>query len=369
MRSHDVIVVGGGVVGCSAAFALARMGASVLVIERDRIGVHASRAAAGMLAPIAESLGEGPAFPMGLESLDLFPALVDEIRELSGIDPRYTNSGLLRVAEASEADALRERAVILEAHGCEWLDGDELRKREPRLAPLVVGALWSPREGHVDAFLLTRAYAGAAARRGAQLRLGTTVSGLLWEGEGVRGVRTSAGEFYAGDVVLCSGAWTGLVEDGARLSFPVEPVKGQMIALEGPAPNLQCIVWGRSCYLVPRDGSVRVGATEERAGFDVRTTAAGILELLSGATRLMPGLGECAFQEAWAGLRPGTPDQLPLIGPVPGAPGLTVATGHYRNGVLLSALTGLAVADWILAAKLPPELRACDPARFQRPPA
>ncbi len=367
MRSHDVVVVGGGVIGCSVAFALSRMGASVVVVERDRVGVHASRAAAGMLAPITESSDEGPGFELGLESLDLFPTLIPELQELSGIDPRYMKSGLLRVVEADEVHALRERAERLEEYGCRWLGGDEVRKREPRLAPEIAGGLWSPREGHVDGFLLTRAYAGAAARRGAQFQLGTTVWGLLREGERVRGVRTSTGELPAADVVLCQGAWTRLAEDWVPAKLPVEPVKGQMISLESPQPDLPCVIWGAGTYLVPRDGSVRVGATVERAGFDVRTTAAGISALLQGARRVMPVLGDCAFQEAWAGLRPGTPDDLPLIGPVPGLSGLTLAAGHYRKGVMLSPLTGLAVADWILSGKLPAGLGCCDPARFQRP--
>ncbi len=367
MRSGDVVVVGGGVIGCSVAFALSRMGASVVVVERDRVGVHASRAAAGMLAPITESPDEGAGFQLGLESLDLFPSLIAEIRELSGIDPRYLESGLLRVAEGDELDELRARASRLEAYGCSWLDGKEVRAREPRLAPGIEGGLWSPREGHVDGFLLTRAYAGAAARRGARFELGTTVLGLIWEGKRVRGVRTSSGELAAADVVLCQGAWTGLAEDWMPLRLPIQPVKGQMIALEAPQPDLPCVIWGAGTYLVPRDGSVRVGATVEHAGFDVRTTASGIAALLAGASRVMPMLGDCTFQEAWAGLRPGTPDDLPLIGPVPGASGLTLAAGHYRRGVMLSPLTGLAVADWILSGKLAPELAVCDPGRFQPP--
>ena len=365
MRSHDVIVVGGGVIGCSVAFALSRMGASVLLIERDRVGVHTSRSAAGMLAPITESADEeGTAFRIGLESLELFPALVAEIRELSGIDPRYTECGLLRVAEADEVDAFRERALRLEAYGCEWLDRDEVRKTEPRLALPVAGGLWSPREAYIDGFLLTRAFAAAAARRGTQLQLGTTVSGLLCEGERVRGVRTSAGEFLASEVVLCAGAWTGFISDEVRERLPIEPVKGQMIALESPDPGLPCVIWGRGIYLVPRDESVSVGATVERVGFDVRTTASGVAELIAGATHVLPVLGESTFQEAWSGLRPGTPDDLPLVGPVPGFSGLTVAAGHYRRGILLSPITGLAIADWILSEKRSPELLALDPARF-----
>ncbi len=366
MIGYDVIVVGGGVIGCAVAFALARAGVSVLVVERDRVGAHASGASAGMLAPLTESPGEGLAQAIGLEAFELFPSLVEEIRELSGIDPGFRRSGILRLAEADEVVRLREQAARLEGQGCEWLGAEELHKLDVRFAPELAGAVWSPHEGYVDGFLLTRAYAAAAARRGARFQPGTTVTGLRLRGSRVEGVRSSAGAFAAREVVLCTGAWTRLVEDWLDVSLPVEPVKGQMVALESPDPEPRFVFWGRGAYAVPRSGVLRVGATVEREGFDVRPTAAGIGSLLNGVTRLMPCVSECGLKRAWAGLRPGTPDDLPLLGPVAGVFGLTVAAGHYRTGILLSGYTGLAVADWILTGKLPELARGLDPGRFQR---
>ena len=364
MAARDVIVVGGGIIGCSVAYALSRAGASVLLVERDRIGVHASRASAGMLTPVTESSGPGALLDLGVESLELTAALIGELRELSGIDPGYRECGVLRVAGPDEVGSLRERASRLEAYGAEWLDADALRSVDVRLPDTLVGALWCAGEAQVDAFLLTRAYAAAAARRGVQLRLGTPVSGLVYDGDRVIGIRSSAGKLLAADVVLCTGAWSAAFEDESRLPIPVWPVKGQMLALEAPDPPLPFILWDPEVYLVPREGAVHVGATIEQVGFDVSPTASGMAALLHGAVNLLPVLGGSAFQRSWAGLRPGSPDGLPLLGPLPGVPGLTLAVGHHRAGVLLSALSGLAVADWIVGGKLPSERHIFDPARF-----
>jgi glycine oxidase len=371
MPRADVAVIGGGVVGCAVGYALAREGLSVVLVERDRIAAHASRAAAGMLAPITESLlqplayAEPIGFDSGIRSLELFPPLVEEIRELSGIDPQLAPSGLLRAAHAEEADGLREGATRLAELGCEWLEAEEAHKREPRLAAEIAGAVWSPREAHVDSFLLTRALAAAAARRGASFELGTQALGLLTDGDRAVGVRTGSGRIAAAEVVLCTGAWTRLAGEWAGAALPVEPIRGQMLSLEAPQPPLDSIVWGRRAYVVPRrTGNVLVGATVEEAGFEVRTTASGVASLLLGCFELLPDLTACSFRDAWAGLRPATPDRLPLIGPVPGREGLAVAAGHYRNGVLLAPLTARLVADWIVRRERSEALRLFDPARF-----
>lgn len=365
MRGSDAVVVGGGVIGAAVSFALAREGLSVVLVERDRIAAHASGAAAGMLAPLAESEGRGPLFEAGLRALELFPALVDEVRGLSGIDPQLTRSGVLRVPGWGGADAARRRARALAAWDCAWLEADQARKHEPALAPDVAGALWSPREAHVEPALLTRALAAAAAHRGARLALGSEATGLLRDGDRVVGVRLRDRTLAAAEVVLCGGAWTRFWEEGAAATLPVEPIRGQIVALESPQPALRSIVWGDEAYLVPRrDGSVLVGATVERAGFDVRTTAAGVAGLIAGGSALVPALGSSSFQRAWAGLRPATPDGLPLIGGVPGVDGLSVAAGHYRNGILLAGLTGLWIADRVVKGAFPPEAAAFDPARF-----
>lgn len=369
MKTSDVIVIGGGVVGASVAYFLAREGLSVTLFERDDLAAHASGAAAGMLAPICESGGGGALFEAGLRSLELFPALAAELRELSGVDPQYVQSGVLRVAETPEvAESLRTQASALAGNGVEWLGAAAARAREPHLADGILGALWSPREAHVYSPQLARAYAQAAARLGAQIRTGDPVLGLIRDGDLVLGVKTATGEWGSGHVVLAAGVWTRYCAEWLGERLEVEPVRGQILALDQPRPPLRTIVWSGHTYLVPKlNGSVIVGATEERVGFDRRITAAGVAGLVGAATGVVPALADCTFRQAWSGLRPDTPDHLPAIGPVPGVGGVVVAAGHYRNGVLLSPVTGQAVADWIVRRGLSPLIRPFLPERLLRP--
>ena len=367
------MVVGGGVAGCAVAFTLAREGLSVRLVERDELAGHASGAAAGMLAPVGEAGEPGSLRTLGLESLRLFPGLCDEVRMLSGIDAEYEASGLLRVA-VDEAAADRLRKCLHEsgagALGLEWLDADEAQRAEPGLAHALAGALWSPSEAHVRSPLLARGLAAAAHALGAEVEVGTHVLGLTWQADRVTGVRTSRGERRAGHVVVCTGCWAGelaewLPHDVAAFRPPIEPVRGQILSLDSPPRRLRSIVWGDDTYIVPkRDGSVVVGATEERVGFDCRVTASGMAELLAAAPRLVPELANVRFREGWAGLRPGSPDGLPGVGPVPATRGLSVAIGHARNGVLLSPLTGRIVADAILGKERSQAAEVLDPARW-----
>ena len=405
MRSSDVVVVGGGAVGCAAAWFLAREGVQVTLVERDELAGQASGAAAGMLAPVGEaeyeeeatrgdaSAGAGvtsegdfgragetgsPLVLWGMRSLDSFPELCETLREISGVDPEFEASGLLRLATSeSEERRLRAWPARLADCGLEWIDADAARAAAPGIAPDVRGALWSPREAHVRSPLLTQAYAGAARQLGARILTGVPVHGLLRDGDRFVGVRSALGDLRAGNVVVCTGAFSRELGDwlsasggagggagSAGWAPPVRPIRGQILALDAPRPGFRPILWGPA-YLVPkRDGSLVVGATEEEVGFDRKVTAEGIASLLAAARAMVPGLADCGFRNGWAGLRPGSPDGLPAIGPVPGARGLWVAAGHHRNGVLLSPVTGRLLADALTGKALPPEARVFDPVRW-----
>jgi glycine oxidase len=345
-------VIGGGAVGCAVAYQLAREGLAVRLLERDALACGASGAAAGMLTPLAEAAGGGPLLAWGLHSLERFPALVEELRERSGVDPELERSGVLRVA-ADEAEARALRALPERHPGMDlrWLEGPEARVARPGLAEGLSGGLLSPREAHLRSPLLVHAYAGAARALGARVETGVPVVGLEREGERVVGVRTDAEHIHAGAVVLCGGVLSPhlLEAAGATRPLPVAPVRGQIVLVDTPAAGLGPILWGARAYLVPkRDGSLVVGATVEHVGFDRRVTAGGVRALLEAGEALLPGLADAGFRGAWAGLRPATPDHLPLIGPWPEAPGLVVATGHHRAGVQLSPATAEIVRDGLL---------------------
>jgi glycine oxidase len=347
--ASDVVVVGGGVVGCSVAWHLARAGVAVTVLERGALAGQASGAAAGMLAPYGEAESSGPFLEWGLRSLAGFESLARELRDDSGVDPEFVRSGILRVAtDAAGLDELRRHAGAFE-DALEWLSAEELRRAAPALTPAALGALWSEREAHVRSPLLVRAYARAAEAHGARVEEGIPVVGLLRDRARVVGVETADGPRPAGAVVLCTGSWTRTAAAwlGPAMDFPIAPVRGQIVSLDAPPGALPSILWGvRGPYLVPKlDGSVVVGATTERVGFDRRVTAGAVAGLLRDAAALVPALGVATFRGAWAGLRPESPDGLPLVGPVPTVDGLVLAAGHYRNGVLLSPITGQLVAD------------------------
>lgn len=366
MKTSDVIVVGGGAIGTAIAFFLAKEGLSVTLFERDDLASQASGAAAGMLAPICESTGNEAFFELGVRSLEQFPELTAELRELSGLDPQYVPSGVLRLATtAEEAVEMRAQASRLREWGLEWLAPAEVREREPLVGEGTAGALWSPREGHVYSPMLARSYAAAAARLGAHIITGEPVLGLIRDAEQVLGVETARGHWGAGHVVLAAGLWTRYCAEWLGEQLPLEPVRGQILALDQPRPSFRSILWSGHTYLVPKlNGTVVVGATEERVGFDRRNTAAGISHLLASAAAVVPALADCTFRHAWAGLRPDTPDHLPVIGPVPGVRGVTLAAGHFRNGVLLSPITGRTVADWIARRDLNPLIHPFLPERL-----
>ena len=316
-----------------------------------------------MLLPYGEAAGEGSFLTWAERSLQWMGPLCEELRERSGVDPEFEPSGALYVARTEdEACALQEKQERLRGRHLIWFGGGAANALEPCLADGVEGALASPREAHLRSPLLVRAYAGAAESLGATIERGVAATSLRVRGDRVQGVETPLGPRDGGCVVSCTGAWAGVA---TPLALPIEPVRGQILSLEGPNPPLRRIVVGSEAYLVPkRDGSVVVGATEERVGFECRVTADGMSQLLGAAPRLVPALASAGFRHGWAGLRPATPDGLPVIDRAPDLEGLFVAAGHTRNGVLLSPATGRLVADLILGKGLPDDAQAFRATRF-----
>jgi glycine oxidase len=381
----DVLVVGGGAIGLAIADLLAGQGLATRLLEVDAVAAGASGAAAGMLAPVSEAEGDTPLLRLGLESLAEFASLCARLREETGIDPELEPSGLVHVAfsEAEHAALECKRQRLERAQreaGSEWtlalgleaLDASSLRTSGLRLGEGARSGLLSPREAHVRPPLLTRALAASARSRGASVETGVRVERLRIEAGRVLGVEASVGTIEAGTVVLAAGVWTpGLlpVDERARppaAASPIEPVRGQILSLEGPLPPLGSILWAGGIYLVPkRDGRWVVGATEERVGFDRRVTAEGIAWLLERARRVFPETARATFGGAWAGLRPVSRDGLPWIGGWPGVEGLIVASGHGRNGVLLAPVTARLVADAVLGKpRADASARAVEPGRL-----
>lgn len=364
----DVVVVGGGIVGCACAYELAKAGARVTLLEYGTTGMQATNAAAGMLAPLIEAHGPGPMLESGLRALREYPAVVQDVEAACGFDVELRLHGILKVAyTAEQLDELRERLGWQEEVRLpiEPLDGATCRELEPRLSGEVIGGVFSAAEGGVNNQLMALGLERAAAARGAVVREQAPVTGFATTAGRVTAVRSREASFACDAVVVAAGARSGHVARRLRALLPVEPVRGQMIALGGMRPPIRHVVWGPEGYLVPRaNGLVFAGATVERVGFRRRTTKAGLRGLLSMAGRLVPQLAAATQHFEWAGLRPGTPDELPLIGPVPGWENVVAATGHYRNGILLGPLTGTLVARGVDAGEWGEVPAEFSPARF-----
>ncbi len=372
-RPADVAVVGGGAIGLAIAWRACVAGLRVVVLERDRAGRGTSWHAAGMIAPVAEVTPvEEPLLELGLRSARAYPAFVAELAEAAGVDGvGYTTCGTLLVArDADEAEALERELALRLRYGLavERLRPSEARRREPALAPALRLALDVPDDHAVDPRALTAALARAVSRGGGEVREGARVAGVQARDGRVTGVALADGsQVAAGRVVLAAGTWTGEIA-GIGDPVPLAPVKGQILRLRDPAgPGLltRVIRMGPS-YITPRgDGRYVVGATSEERGFDVTVTAGAAFELLRDASELVPGISELVLEEFTAGLRPGTPDNLPAIGWAPRGPeGLLWAVGHRRGGVLLAPVTA-ELAVGLLAGETPgPALAFLDPGRF-----
>jgi glycine oxidase len=351
-NQHDVVVVGAGVIGLACAWRAAERGLRVLVIERDRPGAGASNVAAGMLAPVGEATwGEDRLLELALASHRLWPRFAEDLATAADREVGYLDLGALHVAlDRDEAAELRRRFELMRSLdlAADWLRPRACRELEPGLGSVTAG-VHAPHEAAVDPHSLVGALVAAFEAAGGQLEI-ADVTGAVLTGGRIEGVRTAEGrERRARTTVLAAGSWSAADWLPPEARPPIRPVKGQILTLRGPAAEPVCerIVVSERVYLVPRvDGRLVVGATVEEQGFDTRVTAGGVHELLREAYRALPDVAELELVEATAGLRPTTPDNLPLIGP--GAlEGLVLATGHFRNGILLAPITADRIATFL----------------------
>jgi glycine oxidase len=368
----DAVVVGGGVIGLACGWRAARRGLRVRVLERDEPGAGASRVAAGMLAPVGEAnWGEEALERLAVSSARAWPGFATELAGEAELEVGYEARGALHVAlDRDEAGQLRRRFELMDSLdlGVEWLRPRGCRELEPGLTPSCAAGVHAPGEAAVDPQALLPALVAALQNAGGELSVQAEVADPVLDGGRLAGVVTTDGrEHRAEHVVLAAGAWAGTaawLPPGARP--PVRPVKGQIVTLRGVPEQPVCtrIVVSERVYVVPRaDGRVVVGATVEERGFDLQVTAGGVLELLREAYRALPEVAELELVDARAGLRPGTPDNAPLVGPGE-LDGLVLATGHYRNGILMAPITAEAVAAYLAREQPPPDAEAAHPGRF-----
>lgn len=361
----EVLVIGAGVVGCAVAYELAARGAHVEVIDPRPIAAGATHASAGMLAPHSEGHHE-ELLSLGLASLSRYDAFVDRLRHESRLPFEYERQGTLHVAVGDpEATRLEAEATRYRSRGvaCDWLEGPALRATAPALNEHATAALLLRDQGYVDATGMTRALAAAAQRRGVRFTAERVLG--IQPGPASVTVTTPEGTITGDALVLAAGSWSSAVAGVTSWPQPVKPIRGQLLHLRAPSRLAPRILWGSSCYVVPwQNGATLVGATVEDAGFDERPTAEGVRQLLNAAQTLVPSIGTAVFEDVRVGLRPKTPDELPIIGRSSTMRHVFHATGHYRNGILLTPLTADLVADLVLDGRDHRQLVLTDPARF-----
>jgi glycine oxidase len=365
---YDAVVIGAGLIGLSCAWRARRRGLSVLVVDRaPEPGAGTSGVAAGMLAPVTEAdFGEEGPLRVNLLARERWPAFAAELEQVTGLPTGYRDSGALVVAaDRDDAEALHrlhdfQRTVGLAS---EWLTPSACRALEPGLSPRIAGGIAAPQDGSADPRATVRALSAAAG----EVAFGVDVREIEHGGGSVTGVRTDSGTIECGQVVVAAGPWSASLAPLGE-GPPVRPVKGQILELRtrgAMRSPFDRVLRTPRCYLVSRgDGRVVLGATVEEQGFDTAVTADGVFRLLEAAWEVLPEVGELELVRARAGLRPGTPDNAPVVGPGE-LDGLIWATGHWRNGVLLAPLTGEAVAGLLAGEELPSEFAALSPARFQ----
>jgi glycine oxidase len=360
-----VVVAGGGVIGASIAWHLRKLGAETVLLERGEIAGEATGASAGMLIAPIEDAGNRAFNALRRASLKMYPNVIDELQRESDIDVEYKKTGMIRTARSAKAARDLRKAVEKQPE-LEWVEPGVLRSLEPNLTDNLAGAAFCADDADLNPGKLANAFAVAAERTGVDVRRRTMLTGFLRNGRTCEGVTTNKGDVTdVNAIVLAAGPWTEALTQRVGARLPTPPMRGQMIAYKSKA--IRHSIWGEDGYLVSKPrGFIWAGATVEDVGFRKRTTGRALAGLRRMATELVPALREAPVASSWAGLRPGSPDGMPVIGLFPGKKNVFLATGHFRNGILLAPVTGALVAELVVNGKTDRLLSPFSPMRFCR---
>jgi glycine oxidase len=367
MKKFDVAVAGGGLIGGSIALELARAGLHVALFDRQEPGQESSWAGAGILSPAPESSSMIPLVPLAKASMAIYPEFVNMVEEISGQRAGYRPKGTLQAIFSRHAREELSTVIALH-HGlglkAEPLRAEDARALEPSLSDNLQAAVLRPDEAAVDNRAFTQAVLDAARKSGVQFFPRTAAESISREGHRCTGLQLQNEKIEAQWTVIAAGCFSANIE-GVAAYAPVRPAKGQMAALRADDLKIERVLWSEKIYLVPKnDGRILAGATVEYTGFEKRLTAGGLEKILAGAIELVPGLASARVEETWAGLRPDSPDHLPILGPTD-LDGLLIATGHFRGGILLTPITARLVREWVTLQRVSVDWDRFSPLRFQ----
>jgi glycine oxidase len=367
MKKFDVAIAGGGLIGASIALDLARAGLGVGLFDRQEPGLEASWAGAGILSPAPESAAMIALVPLGKASMAIYPEFVGMVEEASGRSAGYRPKGTLQALFSR--DAREELSTVIALHHglglkAEPLSAEDARALEPSLSEDLEAGVLRPEEASVDNRALTQAVLEAARRSGVQFFSASGAEAIWREGGRCLGLNLKNEKVEAQWTVIAAGCFSANIQ-GVAPYAPVRPAKGQMVALRVDDLKIERVLWSEKIYLVPRnDGRILAGATVEYTGFEKVLTAGGLEKILAGAIELSPGLRGSRVEETWAGLRPDSPDHLPILGPTD-IDGLLIATGHFRGGILLTPITARLVREWVTQQRVSVDWDRFSPMRFQ----
>lgn len=368
MSHHStVLIIGGGVIGSAIALKMTKEGIDTTILEKGALLSEASTASAGMICPQAVMFDSEAPFDVMRETQAIYRKWIEELENISHIPVQYVNKGMIRsVFEESETERIKK--IISSTDGSvTWLNPKEVNEMEPDINPNNLGGLLFPEDGQLHPIYLAKSLQVALQRTECQIKQWLPALNLITEKNQVVGARTSEGDFYADYTIVAAGAWSSALLSQKDVHLPVFPVKGQMLAVHSRRVSIEKTVQGPDGMVIPRlDGTLTVGTTHEKAGFDKIHHLSGISRIHQSAMKLIPKLTDAEFLKAWSGLRPGTPDGLPYIGKVGGIDGLMVAAGHYGIGILLAPITAKIIDQMIKGEEPCVDMKPFEPERFHK---